>query len=621
MSRINRPGPALVAGLLVLAAHPARPAEPPADLGAQADVAAARGVFERNLAAITKRDREAYLATYLEAPTLARSGPEGPSLGYEGFAAQAGEGWPEVFEAQDLRLVPVEPGVVYGTYRYRVAYRDPETGRLDEHAGLSERMFVETPEGWLIAVTSAFDAPTGTPPPPRALVGATLVDGTGAPPVPDAAVLLRGGEIECAGTRAECPVPEGVGVVDLAGKWLTPGLVDAHVHFAQTGWADGRPDALDVRDRYPYPETVARLEADPERFFRAFLCSGVTAVFDVGGYPWTWDLPARAEADTRAPHVAAAGPLLSTLDYWVNLPAERQFHHLADEAAAREGVDYVAARGADAVKVWLIVTGERPLDELERIVGVVGARADERGLPLVVHATDLPEAKAALRAGAEVLVQSVWDRPVDDEFLELARAAGATYVPTLTVPFGYQRMFAAAASGDPPSVDDPHGCVDADTLAKVAESAELSPPAGLTAERLAERAARIAEEDRTAAANLRRVHAAGVPVAMGTDAGNPLTLHGPSVYAELEAMEAAGLSPMEVLVAATRDGARAMGRGDDLGTVEAGKAADLLVLAADPTAGASAFRALEAVVRGGVLRPVGELASPAGREPAAADRD
>lgn len=618
MSRLPRLGPPLLSGLLaagifIFAAPPARSLPPSADSAVTPQLAAARAVFERNLAAIANRDREAYLATYLDAATLARTGPEGPSLGYADLAAQAGSGWPEVFEAQDLRLVPVAPGVVYGTYRYRVAYRDPESGVLDEHAGLSERVFVETPAGWRIAVTSAFDAPPGTPPPPRALVGATLVDGTGAPPVPDAVVLLRGGEIECAGTRAACPVPEGVGVVDVSGKWLTPGLVDAHVHFSQTGWADGRPDALDVRDRHPYPEVVAKLAAEPERFFRAWLCSGVTAVFDVGGYPWTWGLPERAETDTRAPHVAAAGPLLSTLDHWLNLPGERQFHYLADEAAARDGVDYLAARGADAVKVWLIVTGERPLAELETIVRAAGERARERGLPLLVHATDLAEAKAALRAGADVLVHSVDESPVDDELLSLAREAGVTYVPTLTVLAGYQRIFAAAAGGTPPAVDDPNGCVDPDTLARVAETAELSPP-DLTAEQVARRAGRVAERERTAAANLGRVHAAGIQIAMGTDAGNPLTLHGPSVYAELEAMEAAGLPPMDVLVAATRNGARAMGRGDDLGTVEPGKAADLLVLAADPTASASAFRSVEAVVRGGVLREVAELSSRAPSE-------
>jgi imidazolonepropionase-like amidohydrolase len=94
---------------------------------------------------------------------------------------------------------------------------------------------------------------------------------------------------------------------------------------------------------------------------------------------------------------------------------------------------------------------------------------------------------------------------------------------------------------------------------------------------------------------------------MGTDAGNPLTLHGPSVYAEMEAMQAAGLSPMQVLVAATRGGSVAMGREKDLGTIEKGKAADLLVLAADPTAGVAAVRQVRHVVRGGVVRSIEEL--------------
>jgi hypothetical protein len=95
-----------------------------------------------------------------------------------------------VFEASDLQLVPVRPGVVYGTYRYRVRYG------AEEQRGISERFFVKTKDGWRIAVTSAFPAPPGTPPPPRALVGATLLDGTGGPPVPDAVVVLRGGKID-----------------------------------------------------------------------------------------------------------------------------------------------------------------------------------------------------------------------------------------------------------------------------------------------------------------------------------------------------------------------------------------------------------------------------------------
>ena len=81
---------------------------------------------------------------------------------------------------------------------------------------------------------------------------------------------------------------------------------------------------------------MADLRAHPERFGRSWLCSGVTAVFDVGGYPWTLALPAWAEPRTDVPRVAAAGPLLSTLDHWLNLPGERQFVYLTDAEAARD---------------------------------------------------------------------------------------------------------------------------------------------------------------------------------------------------------------------------------------------------------------------------------------------
>jgi len=165
-----------------------------------------------------------------------------------------------------------------------------------------------------------------------------------------------------------------------------------------------------------------------------------------------------------------------------------------------------------------------------------------------------------------------------------------------------------------PALDDPNGCVDAATRAKLASTAEL--PVEWLNERardpevVAARAERLAQRAATAADNLKRVMDAGIPVVMGTDAGNPLTLHGPSVYAELEAMQVAGLSAMQVLIAATRDAARALGRGDRLGTIEPGKAADLLVLSADPAADAVAFRQLELVVRGGEVRSIAELRPP-----------
>lgn len=589
-----------VAGLVAFAA----PKPAPTSLGkpasaTAADLAAARRVFVANLDAIRRRDRAAYLACYLHSESLARTGPTGFTLGYAPMESTRSNSWPDSIEALDLRLARIQPGVVYGTYRYRVRYG------TDEQSGLSERVFVSTAQGWKIAVSTAFQGLPGVPPPPRAIVGATLVDGTGAPPIPDAVIVLRDGRIECAGPRARCPVPVGVDTLDARGAWVLPGLVDAHVHYSQTGWADGRPDALDLRAEHPYDQVEAGLSAHPERFHRTWLASGVTAVFDVGGFPWTLRMRDEAEKTTRAPHVSTAGPLLSTIDHWLNTPAERQFMVLKDSAAARDGVHYLKSVGADAVKVWFIV---RPQDDFaanERAVMAAGAEARRAGLPLIVHATGLKEAKVALRAGARYLVHSVQDLPVDAEFLDLAKQNGTIYCPTLTVRDGYVRLAESVASGAPPPVDDPNGVVDSLTLAHLAATPATAKRLGIT--RPVPRASLSDSLRRTMAENLMRVAGAGIPIAMGTDAGNPLTLHGPAVYAEMEAMQRAGMKPMDVLVAATRGGSQAMGREQEFGTIAPGKDADLLIVGADPTRDVANLRRVRWVVRGGVVRSLAEL--------------
>ncbi len=574
----------------------------------EADLGSARALFEKNLHAIRDKDRDAYLACYLESERLVRTGPGGFELGYAGLAATAGEGWPDSIAAEDLRLTPVQPGVVYGTYRYRVRYG------ADEVSGLSERLFLKTSQGWRIAVSTAFAAVPGVPPPPRALVGATLVDGTDSAPIPDAVVILRDGRIDCAGSRSACRVPEGIDQVDLKGLWITPGLIDAHVHFSQTGWIDGRPDTLDARDRHPYEKVAADLKDHPERIGRSLLCSGVTAAFDVGGYPWTLALPERFETATDVPRLAAAGPLLSTEDYWLNLPGEKQFVYMTDAAATKDEVRYLAAHGADAVKVWFLRSDKRPLSESVAAMRAAGEEAKRLGLPLIVHATNLIEAKEALRAGATMLVHSVADQSVDREFLDLARANGTIYCPTLNLGLGYQRTYEAILRHRTPEVDDPNGCVSRHTRDLLAETPQIAirPEDEIDEAGMAVISNRTGERGRTAAANLKRVADAGIPIATGTDAGNPLLLHGPSLYAEMEAMQAAGLTPKQVLAATTRGGAQAMGRGKEIGTVEKGKLADLVIVGADPLADVANLRKIRYVVRGGVMRPISELSALAG---------
>ena len=148
--------------IIALLAVTAACAPPQADTGvfarpAASDTVEARRVFEENINAIHQRDRARYLATYLQTDGLARNGPAGLELGFEGWSARRDSTWPDTLIARNLRVHPIAPGVVYGTYCYTVTQKDTTS------SGVSERVFVKTPRGWRIAVTTAFGLPAGAP--------------------------------------------------------------------------------------------------------------------------------------------------------------------------------------------------------------------------------------------------------------------------------------------------------------------------------------------------------------------------------------------------------------------------------------------------------------------------
>ena len=200
-----------------------------------------------------------------------------------------------------------------------------------------------------------------------ALTGGTIIDGTGRPAMPGGVVVVRGDRLLCVGTAEACPVPAGVTRVDVTGRFITPGLVDAHVHFSQTGWVDGRPDGLNAPDLYPYAETARALRANPARWYRSYLCSGITAVFDVGGHPWTTALPAAAERDSLAPHVRAAGPLISHAGRGA-LQVDDEIYTFLPMGSSTEvqaGVARIKAMGSSAVKVWYLGPPAARREELD----------------------------------------------------------------------------------------------------------------------------------------------------------------------------------------------------------------------------------------------------------------
>ena len=449
----------------------------------------------------------------------------------------------------------------------------------------------------LLLTGCARDLPA-TPEATVAIVGATVVHperSTGAAVERDRTILVSGNRIRAI-VPASTPLPAGAKVVDAKGKWVIPGLVDGHVHFFQSGNVYTRPDAADLNKLVPYAQEVARNKARLPATFKVWIASGVTSVVDVGGPFWNFEVRDAARRTEAAPRVAVAGPLISMVDRPQLDLGDPPIIRIDSAAAARALVAKQLPLKPDYIKVWFI---HRPGDDLAAQEAIVRATADAAhtaGVRLAVHATELVTAKAALRAGADYLVHSVEDKLVDEEFIALARRNRAIYCPTLFVVMGYR--YALSATWEPTEAE--RRLADPEILGSM-QDLKKAPPESLPP-RIAQLIAKPPkpEPEPVALANLKRVWDAGIPVAMGTDAGNVGTLHGPSVFREMALMTRAGLSPLEVLRSATVNGAKAMGR-EDIGVIAPGKLADLVILDADPLASVANLERITAVVKDGRL--------------------
>ena len=438
------------------------------------------------------------------------------------------------------------------------------------------------------ALLGCGDTRADAPATSTAFTGATIVNSSGAPPIADGVVVVTGERIAAVGPRDKVAIPAGATLVDLKGKWIIPGLIDAHVHFFQSGGLYTRPDVIDLRDLRPYAEEIAFIKKRLP--FARYLACGVTAVADVGGPLWNFEVRELANKAVHAPRVAVAGPLVST---WqppklkVDDPPIIEVHS-GNEARAL--VKRLVEREPDLVKIWFI---HRRGDDLKAQAELVRAAVEEShaaAVRVAVHATQLEVARTAVEAGAEVLVHSVDDKAVDDDFLRLLKEKDVVYTTTIVVNEGYAEVFGQCVELN----DVETRCGDPLVIATFADVAKLDP-------KRAPPKRPHPPTNPVVLANLKRVQAAGICVAAGTDAGNIGTLHGPSLHREFELMRDAGLTPAEILRAATFGGARVMGREKELGTLEPGKLADLVILDADPLADVVNLRKIHRVVKGGVV--------------------
>jgi len=368
-----------------------------------------------------------------------------------------------------------------------------------------------------------------------AIVGATVIHPERDLPsavVANSTVIIVGRRIESIGPANSTPVPKGATLIDGKGKWVIPGLIDSHVHFFQSGNLYTRPDVADFNAWMPYAKEVERNKERLPATFKVWLASGVTSVVDVGGPFWNFEVRDAARKSPAAPRVAVAGPLISMIDRVKLDLGDPPIIKITSADEARALVRRQLERKPDFIKVWFIHQQGDNLAAQEAIVKAAADAAHAAGVRLAVHATELIVAKASLRAGADFLVHSVEDEAVDDEFLALAKRNRALYCPTLFVTLGYR--YALSNTWQPTEAErrraDPQILAAMNDLLKI--------PKESLPERVAKAMAQAAPPEPSAIAlqNLRTVWDAGIPVVMGTDAGNIGTLHGPSVFREMEIM-------------------------------------------------------------------------------------
>ena len=455
---------------------------------------------------------------------------------------------------------------------------------------------------WPLAVLLAAQATAAEGPGSNVTVinGVTLIhpEREGAAAVEEMATLvIAGDKIQLAGAGITLELPQGAKVIDGRGKWVVPGLVDSHVHFFQSGNPYTRPDVVDFNAVVPYADEVRRNKARLPATFKVWLASGVTGVVDIGGPFWNFDVRDLAVASDAAPRMAVAGPLFS----FVSRPQLDLGDPPIVETDTVEATKALIAkeldRNPDYLKVWFIHQQGDDLAAQEAVVKSIGDAAHAAGKKLAVHATELVVAKAALRAGADFLVHSVLDQPVDEEFIALAKKNGVIYCPTLFVRDGYLLTLSntwkptveEAGRADPQILGamDDVGEIPADKLPAQVAKLVASPPAPAP--------------PKVAMDNLRKLEEAGVTIVMGTDAGNIGTLHGPSIHREMRMMVDAGLTPLEVLRSATSNGAKALGLEGKVGAIKGGMLADLVILDADPLADIGNLARVHRTIKNGVM--------------------
>ena len=362
-----------------------------------------------------------------------------------------------------------------------------------------------------------------------AIINATIITATGAPPIADGVVIVEEGRITAVGAAGDVVVPDDMATLDAGGGHVMPGLIDTHTHILDQLVLDG--SELDGLRAGLHLETPLK--------------TGLTTFRDVGSeYGAAADLgdlsTAIAGHDGPIPWILLTGPILTRSGSEIDREIPNRTIGVANAEEAAAVTSRLIAEGVDQIHVALDTMFQGRITEFldAAQMAAITATAHEHRVRVMAHAMTEAEAWVAVDGGVDELAHWPDDQPLSDDLIAALAAADITVMTT----FGAT----PAAPGD-----------------------------------------------------LRRMLDAGVKVVMGSDA--PISGSSVATWRELDAMVSQGATPMEAILASTRDAAFTVGLLDEIGTIEVGKIADLLILTADPLADVRALQSVEVVIKGGVI--------------------
>jgi imidazolonepropionase-like amidohydrolase len=391
--------------------------------------------------------------------------------------------------------------------------------------------------------------------PYTAFTGATIIDGSGSTPIQDGVLLISKGRVVAVGKKEEVTIPDNSTIRDISGKTIVPGFINGHGHVGDVKGIEG--------GHYSRENIIDNLSI--------YARYGITTVASLGGDKPD-AVPLRAVNDTMATQRARlfiAGEVING-----KTPAE-----------AVEAVDRNHRMGVDLMKIRvddnLGTSPKMPEDIYRAVIN----RSHELGYKIATHMYYLEDARKLLEAGSDMLAHSIRDVSVDDTFVQLIKEKKVCYCPTLT------RELSTYVYGDTAEFfTDPF-------FTRRYDSATVQPlrdPARQLQVRNSQSAKTYRQQLPVAMANLKKLCDSGVPIVFGTDSGMPARFIGYFEHLEMKMMADAGLTPMQIIVSATKNAAEYLGL-KDLGTLSPGHRADFIIVNADPLTDIQNMRQFSAV--------------------------